>query len=115
MATSGSARTVTGDPAWLTVGPPHSSRKSRCRHKAVLALLASVTTSQPAFRPQTCPISLTRSTAEDRAIEYLPSTGLADGMSLYGARRRRAAHRKPGCPLRAASIMGAVAAHQAGV
>jgi hypothetical protein len=51
MATSGSARTVTCDPAWLTVWPPHSSRKSRCRHKAVLAPLASLTTSQPAFRP----------------------------------------------------------------
>src|SRR5438445_7635607 len=49
---SGSARTVTCDPAWLTVCPPHSSRKSRCRHKAVrLALLVPVTTSQPAFRP----------------------------------------------------------------
>jgi hypothetical protein len=50
MATSGSARTVTCDPAWLTVCPPHSSRKSRCRHKAVLALLASFTTIQPAFQ-----------------------------------------------------------------
>ena len=37
-ASSGMARRLTCDPSSLTVSPPHSSRKSRCRSNTPLAI-----------------------------------------------------------------------------